>query len=184
MFDTTTFNSTNMPGVMTHDILGHRVSSRRVANKSDIPFGVVVAIPDEGEEYVALPDSADATGEGAVTGRPIGITICKDKFEKCEINGASVEPALGLPIGNGDDAYWEKGQCVSVCEEGSVWVRVFEDVKAGDPVMYTTEGDTAADADGNAKTLGMCGASGEELIGATYETDAKAFEMALVRINR
>jgi ATP-dependent Lon protease len=58
---TTTFNKQNKAGVMTHDILGHRVSSRRIANLTNIPFGVVVAIPDEGEDFIALPDSADAT---------------------------------------------------------------------------------------------------------------------------
>jgi len=186
MYNTTTFSSTGKPGVQTHDILSHRVSSRRIANKSGIPFGVVVAIPDEGEEYIALPDKDDATGEGAVTGRSIGITICKEPFEKCTIPGAdnmAIKPKLVPPVGNDDD-YWEKGQCVSVLEEGSVWVRVFEAVKAGDPVKYTDTGDAAADADGNAKTLGMCGASGTELKDAVYETSADAFGMAIVRINR
>jgi len=176
---TTTFNKQNKAGVMTHDILGHRVSSRRIANLTNIPFGVVVAIPSEGEEFIALPDSADATTRGAVTGRAIGITVCKDAFPKCDTAGAnnlSIKPKLEVPIGTDAD-YWEKGDTPSILEQGSVWVKVFEDVEAGDAVKYT---DTA----GGTKTLGMCGRTGKDLVGATYETSAKANEFAIVRINK
>jgi len=180
---TTTFNKQNQAGVLTNDILGHRVSSRRIANLTNIPFGVVVAIPSEGEEYIALPDSGDATGEGAVTGRNIGISICKEPFIKCTVAGANnmaIKPKLETPIGVSDD-YWEKGEAVAIVEQGSVWVQVFEDVEAGDAVKYT---DTASGSAPTAKTLGMCGKSGEDLDGAVFETSAKAFEYAIVRINR
>jgi len=162
-------------GALTHDILGHRVASRYVLEDEAVSYGVVVVRGDE-----------DTSAKPADKGdKPIGISIKKMLPEPTCKTACENKEQLKAPYGRGQKEYWDVNGCISIVEEGSVIVRVFEDVKIGDPVKYTKDGDADINAEPyKTKMVGMCGASGEDLPNATYETSAKAFELAIVRINK
>jgi len=164
-----------MVGSMTNDILGHRVSSRYVAMEN-IAIGTVVVRGDS-------DTNATTADKGA---KQIGIAIIKRcGCENVTIDNCSYEAKrLDAPYGNNDKDWYQKNECVSILEEGSTIVRVFEDVMIGDPVFYSVAGDASIAVDGKTKVVGMCGASGTELVDAVYETSAKSFETAVIRINK
>jgi len=162
-------------GALTHDILGHRVASRYVLKDENCAFGVVVVRVD-GEDTGANPADKGT--------KPIGISIKKNLIAPTCDNPDFEIKGLDAPYGNKDPLFWKKGECISILEEGSVCVRVFEDVAIGDPVKYTDAGDATVAVDGKTKIVGMCGNSGADLPDAVYETSSKAWGYAIVRINK
>lgn len=63
---------------------------------------------------------------------------------------------------------FEAGEPVAACREGSIWVKVAEDVQSGAKAYYTADGGF--------------GAAGTEIEGATYQTTALADGLALVEL--
>ena len=161
-------------GALTHDILGHRVSSRYVLEDENCAFGVVVVRKDDTDTGANPADKGD---------KVIGISIKKNIVAPVCDNPDFVMKGLDAPYGNDGKLFWKKGECISIVEEGSVCVRVFEDVKIGDKVFYTDAGDAANDPAG-IKVVGQCGASGKELTDAVYETSGEKNGYVVVRINK
>ena len=181
-----------LPGTMTHDILGHRASSRFVSEVSKIPYGVVV---EQGttDTFITQCDSADEAGKGASSGKPIGISVRRIRDEiKCGVPAGvnatrCTLTVLELPRAVNEKDYYDKNEAVSVCESGTIWARCFEDVKKGEDVKYLDSGaDTAVNATDASKTkyLGMVGKSGTVLPNAKFDSSAKAFELVMVRLNK
>ncbi len=114
--------------------------------------------------------------EEVTCGVPAGVNA-----SRCTLN------TLDLPLGVGFKDYWDVNEAISVVEEGTIWVRVFDDVKKEDDVFYLTVG---ADITPNTtdinltKYFGMCGSTGTQLPNAKFDSSALAGECALVRINR
>lgn len=63
---------------------------------------------------------------------------------------------------------FEAGESVAACREGSIWVKVAEDVQSGTKAYYTADGGF--------------GAAGTEIEGATYQTTALADGLALLEL--
>ena len=172
-------------GAMTHEILGHRVSSRFVAELAPIAYGTPVE-QGSSDTYVTGTDSGDEAGNGASSGKFVGIAI-KRGWETNECGSRCTPKVLALPKGVDFLDYWNTNEAVSVLENGSCYVRVVEDVEKGDKAFYL---DSGADTEVNetdknlTKYLGVWGKEGTEATDCVYDSSAKAGECAIIRINK
>lgn len=168
-------------GMMTDDILSHRVTSQFVVNENleGIPFGRVVAKRKDDDTIVLIGQGGNDLNNSIV----LGISIQKEKTPKCEgeISQYYTQKKIGDLYANPETAdFWRAKEAISILENGTIWIKVFEDVNEGDDVYFAKDN---FDRD-TFKLYGSFGASGEKLEGAKYLTSAKAGEFAKVRINK